>query len=103
MFESNADFCCWQNVIVVITGLIAWLIPDVPAKLKLHIRREAYMSNEIIIKTELLRAKGETVGEEDIEKIIEDESQRYKTNDFGSMELVQRKSASPEAAENNAV
>uniref|UniRef100_K1QJJ1 Anoctamin n=1 Tax=Magallana gigas TaxID=29159 RepID=K1QJJ1_MAGGI len=93
----------FENVIVVITGLIAWLIPDVPAKLKLHIRREAYMSNEIIIKTELLRAKGETVGEEDIEKIIEDESQRYKTNDFGSMELVHRKSASPEAAENNVV
>lgn len=32
------------------------------------------MSNEIIIKIELLRVKGETVGEEDIEKIIEDES-----------------------------
>lgn len=103
MFESDTDFCCWQNVIVVITGLIAWLIPDVPAKLKLHIRREAYMSNEIIIKTELLRAKGETVGEEDIERIIEDESQRYKTNDYGSMELVHRKSASPEATDNNVV
>lgn len=93
----------FENVIVVITGLIAWLIPDVPAKLKLHIRREAYMSNEIIIKTELLRAQGETVREEDIERILEDESQRYRTNDLGSMELVHRKSASPEAEDKNVV
>lgn len=61
------------------------------------------MSNEIIIKIELLRVKGEIVGEEDIEKIIEDESQRYKINDFGSMELVYRKFVSSEVAENNVV
>ncbi|XP_062591688.1 anoctamin-1-like isoform X2 [Saccostrea cucullata] len=93
----------FENVIVVITGLIAWLIPDVPEKLKLHIRREAYMSNEIIIKTELLRAKGEPITEGEIEKIIEDENQRYKTNEMGSMELVHRKSASPEAENSNVV
>ncbi|XP_078330446.1 anoctamin-1-like isoform X5 [Crassostrea virginica] len=85
----------FENVIVVITGLIAWLIPDVPAKLKLHIRREAYMSNEIIIKTELMRAQGEQVGEADIERIIQDENQRYRSNELGSMELVHRRSASP--------
>lgn len=61
------------------------------------------MSNEIIIKTELLRAKGESVGHGEIEKIIEDENERYRSNDFGSMELVRRKSESPAAEGRNMV
>jgi hypothetical protein len=61
------------------------------------------MSNEIIIKTELLRAKGETIGHGEIEKIIDDENERYRTNDLGSMELVRRKSESPAAEGGNVV
>ena len=42
---------------VVLTSLIAWLIPDVPLKVKKQIRREAYIANEIIIQTELVKAQ----------------------------------------------
>jgi hypothetical protein len=38
---------------------IRMLIPNVATDLKERIRREAYMTNEIIIRTELLKAKGE--------------------------------------------
>lgn len=42
---------------VVFTSLIAYLIPDIPAKVKKQIRRAAYVSNEIVIKAELEMAK----------------------------------------------
>ena len=44
---------------MVITSLIAYLIPDVPAKVKKQIRREAYIANEIVIQTESRKARGE--------------------------------------------
>lgn len=50
----------FENFIVVLTSLIAWMIPDVPAKVKNQIRREAYISNEIVIQTESRKARGET-------------------------------------------
>lgn len=37
--------------------LVRWCIPDMPAKLRDQIRREAYITNEIIIKQESMRAK----------------------------------------------
>ena len=49
----------FQNFIVVLTSLIAYLIPDVPAKVKKQIRREAYIANEIVIQTESRKARGE--------------------------------------------
>lgn len=48
---------------VVLTSLIAYLIPDVPTEVKKQIRREAYISNEIVIKTELVKAKGQNISE----------------------------------------
>ena len=44
---------------MVLTSLIAYLIPDVPAKVKKQIRREAYIANEIVIQTESRKARGE--------------------------------------------
>ena len=49
----------FQNFIVVLTSLIAYLIPDVPDKVKKQIRREAYIANEIVIQTESRKARGE--------------------------------------------
>ncbi|KAL8595286.1 hypothetical protein ACOMHN_020039 [Nucella lapillus] len=49
---------CPQNLVVVATSLIAWLIPDVPVLLNEQIRREAYITSEIILRTELQRAQG---------------------------------------------
>lgn len=45
-------------MVVVVTSLMAWLIPDIPALLKEQIRRETYITNEIILRTELQRAQG---------------------------------------------
>ena len=43
---------------VVVTSIISWLIPDMPAILREQIRRENYITNEIILRTELQRAQG---------------------------------------------
>lgn len=37
--------------------LVRWAIPDMPAELRDKIRREAYITNEIIIKQEAERAQ----------------------------------------------
>lgn len=37
--------------------IIKWCIPDIPGALKDRIRREAYITNEIIIKQETIRAQ----------------------------------------------
>jgi len=49
--------------VVVLTSLVAYLIPDVPAKVQKMIRREAYISSEIVIKTELEKARGISVND----------------------------------------
>lgn len=48
----------FQNVVALVTMLIGWCIPDVPRKLSERIRQEAYLTNEIIIKQEMIRARG---------------------------------------------
>lgn len=42
--------------------IIRWIIPDVPRKLSERIRQEAYFTNEIIIKQEMIRARGSVRG-----------------------------------------
>lgn len=42
--------------------LVRWAIPDISAELRDKIRREAYITNEIIIKQEALRARHMTNG-----------------------------------------
>ncbi len=42
--------------------VIRWIIPDVPRKLSERIRQEAYFTNEIIIKQEMIRARGSVRG-----------------------------------------
>ena len=37
---------------------IKWLVPSVSRDLRDRMRREAYVTNEIIIQTELLKAQG---------------------------------------------
>lgn len=69
------------------------MIPDVPHHLKIQMRREAYIANEVIIKTELVRARGENV-DQVLNSIVNNEVNRYATNDLGSMTLIHRKSGS---------
>jgi anoctamin-1 len=46
----------FENVVAVVMILVRWLIPDVSGELRDQIRREAYITNEIIIKQEAMRA-----------------------------------------------
>lgn len=45
---------------VLITSLIAYFIPDMPSRVKDMYRREAFLYNDIVMKTELAIAKGDT-------------------------------------------
>ena len=50
-------FSCFQNFVVVLTSVIAWLIPDIPSKTKERIRQEAFITQKVIMKEELRRAR----------------------------------------------
>ena len=45
----------FQNVIVILTTLIRWLIPDVPRSIQAKIREDNRLTNELIILQELKR------------------------------------------------
>uniref|UniRef100_A0A336LP51 Anoctamin n=1 Tax=Culicoides sonorensis TaxID=179676 RepID=A0A336LP51_CULSO len=49
----------FENIVAVVMILVRWCIPDMPQDLRDQIRREAYITNEIIIKQETLRAREE--------------------------------------------
>lgn len=49
----------FENVVCVIIMFIKWIIPDMSFRLKEQIRREAYVTNELIVEQELRRARGE--------------------------------------------
>ena len=44
--------------------LVRWCIPDMPVELRDQIRREVYITNEIIIQQETLRARALLFGEQ---------------------------------------
>ncbi|ESO12408.1 hypothetical protein HELRODRAFT_62245, partial [Helobdella robusta] len=48
----------FENIIVLITCFVAYLIPDTSTQVSHMMRREAVVVNEILLKTELNRAKG---------------------------------------------
>lgn len=56
---------------IVITNFIAYIIPDMPRKLREQVHREAYLTNEIILKTELeiLRGKDGVLSEDELKTI----------------------------------
>ncbi|XP_012941487.1 anoctamin-4 [Aplysia californica] len=86
-----AFVCVFENVVVVVTSLIAWLIPDVPSVLKEQIRREAYITNEIVLKTELRRAHGEEVTEDMVSSLTTEETERYSPRLSEDMEVTHRR------------
>ena len=53
-----------QNIVAMVMILVRWCIPDMPVELKDQIRREVYITNEIIIRQEALRARASLFGEE---------------------------------------
>ncbi|GAB1605119.1 anoctamin-4-like isoform X2 [Argonauta hians] len=51
----------FENFVVVLTSIIAWLIPDVSSKTKELIRQEAFITQKIIMNEELKRAREEAL------------------------------------------
>ncbi|CAB3375249.1 Hypothetical predicted protein [Cloeon dipterum] len=49
----------FENVVALVMILVRWCIPDVPRVLRAQIRREAYLTNEMIIAKEAQRARGD--------------------------------------------
>lgn len=50
----------FENFVAIVMLLVRWGIPDMSGKLRDQIRREAYITNEIIIKQEAARARFNT-------------------------------------------
>lgn len=50
----------FENTVAIVMLLVRWLIPDVSGELRDQIRREAYITNEIIIRQETKRAANES-------------------------------------------
>ncbi|XP_030746412.1 anoctamin-1-like isoform X2 [Sitophilus oryzae] len=47
----------FENLVVLLMIIVKWCIPDMSSELRDRIRREAYITNEIIIKQETIRAQ----------------------------------------------
>ncbi|XP_068084479.1 anoctamin-1 isoform X2 [Anabrus simplex] len=63
----------FQNVVGMVMTAVQWCIPDMSRKLRDDIRREAYLTNEMIIKQEMVRARGHLNRPPDSEQFIEHE------------------------------
>lgn len=53
---------CVQNVAGLVKTAVQWLIPDTSRRLRNEIRKEAYLTNEIIIREERKRAQASNSG-----------------------------------------
>lgn len=70
---------------VVITSFIAYLIPDIPSKVKKQIRRAAYISNEIVIKAELDKARQSRSGRDVLSSLAAKEKEEDIGRDNGEL------------------
>jgi anoctamin-1 len=57
LFSRFAFVVVFENVVALVMILVRWCIPDVPRALRAQIRREAYLTNEMIIAKEAERAR----------------------------------------------
>nr|XP_050848873.1 anoctamin-1 isoform X1 [Vespula vulgaris] len=66
----------FENIVALVMILVRWCIPDISPKLRDKIRREAYITNEIIIHQEALRASVQphTSTEEPQQYVLSNES-----------------------------
>lgn len=53
-----ANFLIFQNIVSLVKVAVQWLIPDVPIALSDRIKRESYLTTQMIIKNEAKKAAG---------------------------------------------
>ena len=79
VFFDHENGFLFQNVAALLVMAIKWIVPHVSRDLRDRMRREAYVTNEIIIRTELLKAQGKLLlvqnKSEDGATSIEDETE----------------------------
>lgn len=82
----------FQNLVALCVMAIKLLVPNVSSDLKERIRREAYLTNEIIIRTELLKAKGKLdIDQEMSEGARDDDDNKGKNDDDESSSCLTRR------------
>lgn len=74
---KTKSFFFLQNFVAFVMILVRWAIPDMSAKLRDQIRREAYITNEIIIKQEAERARKQNDGNEHFWHSLVHKKQHY--------------------------
>lgn len=70
----------FENLVILATSAIAYIIPDVPRQLNEQMRQEAVITNNIILETELLRYRGSkdaTLCDDALERIRSRTGNRY--------------------------
>ena len=84
---------CVQNVVSLVKMTVQWLIPDTSRRLRDQIRKEAYLTNEIIINQERRRAQALNSGQVTSGNFLEGERNAVVSN---AMLPRKRKSSGPE-------
>jgi len=57
-FDKSILWLLFQNVVSLVKVAVQWLIPDVPNTLSDRIKRESYLTTQMIIKNEAKKAAG---------------------------------------------
>lgn len=87
---NNLHMWCVQNVVGLVKMAVQWLIPDTSRRLRDEIRKEAYLTNEIIITQERKRAQALNSGQVTSGNFLKGERNAMASN------ARKRKSSSPE-------
>lgn len=92
-FLQNLFLGFFQNFVVMVVLFVQWCVPDMPSRLRDQIRREAYLTNEIIIAEEARRARDNSSmfdSVEDFKKVIDRVNELHAAEDAlkGSTEPV---------------
>ena len=74
----------FQNCVALVIMAIKWIVPNLHSEVEDRCRREAYVTNEVIIRSELLKAKGvREVHDDEIPDGIDDAGEEsMKTQEF---------------------
>ena len=83
---------------IVVTSLVAYVIPDMPAKLRKQMRQENRLTNEIILKFELVRADRGRLQADEIERIRRQAVEKLLEEDTGAFSASLLMARGPTAA-----
>jgi len=78
LFAKLLFVVLFENIVAVIIMAVKLIIPDMSASLKYRIRREAYITKEIIIRTERLKKENRTSSAPNIPESVSEEGLRQR-------------------------